>query len=55
MPVLRKRARHDRWLVNLLATKKRLVVACALANKMARIGWAEMVRQENFRAPPAAA
>jgi transposase len=49
-----KRAKHDRWLVNLLATKKRKLVACALANKMARIGWAIMTRQENFREPAAA-
>jgi transposase len=56
MSVLRgKRARHDPWLAKLLAEKKRMVVACALANKMARIGWAVMVRQEEFRARPAAA
>ena len=56
MSVLRgKRARHDPWLAKLLAEKKRLVVACALANKMARIGWAVMLRQEDFRAQPATA
>lgn len=44
-----KRAKRDPWLQRLLAEKKRLVVACALANKMARIGWALMVRQEEFR------
>jgi DNA polymerase IIIc chi subunit len=38
----------------LLAEKKRLVVACELANKMARIGWAVMVRQQDFRAAAAA-
>jgi hypothetical protein len=31
--------------------KKRLAVVCALANKMGRIGWAVMVRQEDFRTP----
>jgi len=31
------------------------VVAVALANKLARIGWALMVRQEDFRTGPAAA
>ena len=36
-------------LVKLLQTKQRKVVACALANKMARIGWALMMRQEDFR------
>jgi len=44
-----KRAKEDPWLARLLATKERKVVACALANKMARIGWAVMVRQEPFR------
>lgn len=45
-----KAAKHDPWLQRLLAEKKRLVVACALANKMARIGWALMVRQVEFSA-----
>jgi hypothetical protein len=31
------------------------VVAVALANKLARIGWALMTRQEDFRSRPAAA
>jgi len=56
MAVLRgKRAKHDPWLVKLLASKPRKVAAVALANKMARIGWALMMRQEDFRRPPAAA
>ncbi len=50
-----KRAKQDPWLVKLLETKKRKVAAVALANKMARIAWAVMMRQENFRAAPAAA
>lgn len=50
-----KRARQDPWLVKLLAEKPRKVAAVALANKMARIGWALMVRQEDFRDRPAAA
>jgi len=50
-----KLARHDPWLVKLLASKPRKVVAVALANKMARIAWALMIRQEDFRAVPAAA
>jgi transposase len=55
MAVLRSnRGKANPWLQRLLAEKKRLVVACALANKMARIGWAVMVRQENFRATAAA-
>lgn len=50
-----KRAKKDPWLARLLATKPRKVVAVALANKMARIGWALMMRQEDYRAVPAAA
>jgi transposase len=50
-----KRAKQDPWLAKLLATKKRKVAAVALANKMARIGWALMTRQEDFRAMSAAA
>ena len=38
------------WLRRLLKTKARKVAACALANKMARIAWAVMMRQEDFRA-----
>jgi transposase len=44
-----KRVKEDPWLAKLLETKERKVAACALANKMARIGWAVMMRQENFR------
>jgi len=50
-----KRAKQDPWLVKLLATKARKVAAVALANKMARIAWAVMMRQEDFRVVPAAA
>jgi transposase len=50
-----KRAKADPWLARLLATKPRKLVAVALANKMARIGWALMTRQEDFRARPAPA
>ena len=50
-----KRAGQDPWLVKLLQTKQRKVAAVALANKMARIGWVLMMRQENFRTMPAAA
>jgi hypothetical protein len=44
-----KRAKTDPWLKRLLDTKPRLVAAVALANKTARIIWAVMVRQTNFR------
>ena len=50
-----KRAKQDPWLVKLLEGKPRKVAAVALANKMARIGWALMIRQESFRAMPTAA
>jgi transposase len=50
-----KRAKQDPWLIKLLASKERKVAAVALANKMARIGWALMMRQEDFRATSAAA
>lgn len=50
-----KRAKRDPWIGRLLATKPRLVAAVALANKMARIAWAVMVRQTRFRQVTAAA
>jgi transposase len=50
-----QRAQRDPWLARLLASKPRKVAAVALANKLARIGWALMTRQENFRGQPAAA
>lgn len=50
-----KRARQDPWLMKLKASKPRKLAAVALANKMARIGWALMIRREDFRVLPAAA
>ncbi|HEX6842833.1 MAG TPA: IS110 family transposase [Stellaceae bacterium] len=50
-----KRAQEDPWLRKLLASKPRKVVAVALANKMARIGWALMLHQEDYRSLPKAA
>ena len=50
-----KPGKQDPWLLKLLASKPRKVAAVALANKMARIGWALMTRQEDFRPVPAAA
>jgi transposase len=45
------------WINRLLAKKPPRLVSVALANKTARIAWALLVRQENYRAPttPAAA
>jgi transposase len=50
-----KRARQDPWIAKLLASKPRKLAAVAVANKLARIGWAIMMRQEDFRTQPAAA
>jgi transposase len=44
-----KNARNDPWLAKLLGSKPRKLAAVALANKMARIAWAVMTRQEDFR------
>ena len=41
-------------LEQMLARKPRMLVTVALANKMARIVWALLVKQENYRAPVAA-
>jgi transposase len=48
-----KRAKQDPWLRKLLENKPRKLAAVAVANKMARIGWAIMMRQESFRAAAA--
>jgi transposase len=39
------------WLEQMLARKPRMLVTVALANKMARIVWALLVKQENYKAP----
>jgi transposase len=41
--------RSSAWLLNLLARKPKKLVAVALANKIARIAWALMVRGEDYR------
>jgi transposase len=43
------------WLARLLAKKPRLLVAIALANKMARAIWAMLTKKEDYRAPARAA
>jgi transposase len=48
-----KATKANPWVQTLLAKRPRLVVAVALANKMARIAWALMVRQTTYQ--PAAA
>ena len=44
----------DPWLAGMLARKPKMLVAVALANRMARIIWALMTRKETYRAPAAA-
>ena len=60
MAVVSSAVRHgetnDPWLARMLARKPRMLVAVALANKMARIVWALMTRKETCRGfAPAAA
>ena len=58
MAVVRSAARsgasEGSWLARMLARKPRMLVAIALANKMARSVWAMLVKQENYRDPMAA-
>ena len=58
MSVVRAAARRgetrDPWLARMLERKPRMVVAVALANRMARIVWALTVRKEVYRLPAAA-
>ena len=51
-----KAAQADPWLCALRRRRPSMVVAVALANKLARIAWAVMIRQTEFRhgATPAA-
>jgi transposase len=43
------------WLDRMIARKPKMLVAMALANKMARMIWAMTTRKESYRAPMAAA
>ena len=47
--IVRKGVLPDNWLGRILGRKPRMVAAVALANKMARIIWAMMTREQNFR------
>jgi len=54
MAVLRHARAHPErhpWLMRLLARRPAKVAAVALANKMARMAWAVLVRGETYRAP----
>ena len=46
---------YGAWLDGMLARKPRMLVTVAQANKTARIVWAVLTRQEDYRAPVAAA
>jgi transposase len=48
-----KQAQKDPWLNDLRARRPHLVVAVALANKIARIAWAVMGKGNTCRAPAA--
>ena len=51
---VRRGETKDPWLAQMLARKPRMVVAVALANRMARIVWALTVKKEVYRLPAAA-
>lgn len=59
MSVVRAAARRGApagsWLARMLARKPRMLVAIALANKMARVAWALLARGEDYKVPAAAA
>lgn len=47
----RKAIPEGSWLANMMARKPRMLVAIALANKMARQIWAMMTKHENYKNP----
>jgi transposase len=49
------KAKSDPWIARLLATKPRGQVAVALANKMARMAWAMLAKDQPYRPRPAQA
>lgn len=51
----RRGAPKGSWLEGMLARKPRMLVTVALANKTARIVWAVLTKQEDYRAPVAVA
>jgi hypothetical protein len=58
MAVVRSALRHGAaegsWLQRMLARKPRMLVAIALANKMARSLWAMLTKGQDFRVPAVA-
>ena len=51
---VRRGRTNDPWLARMLARKPCMLVAVALANRMARIVWALMTKKESYRAPAVA-
>ena len=47
----RRGALPSSWLARMLARKPRMLVAVALANRMARIAWALITKREFYREP----
>jgi len=50
-PAMRRGAQDGSWLQRMLACKPKMLVAIALANKMARSVWAMLAKGEDFRVP----
>ena len=53
--VVRRGAPPGSWLARMLARKPRMLVAVALANRMARIAWALMTKRDVYKEPVPAA
>ena len=51
---VRRPPQPNTWLGKMLARKPKMLVAIALANKMARGLWAMMIRDEPYQRPAAA-
>lgn len=47
--IIREGVLPGNWLGHILGRKPRMVAAVALANKMVRIIWAMMTREQNYR------
>lgn len=52
---VRKGASEGSWLARMLARKPKVLVAVALANRMARMAWALLRKEEDYRDPAMAA
>ena len=50
-----RRGTKDPWLARMLTRKPRMLVSVALANRMARIAWALITKNDSYRVPVLAA